>query len=80
MQAIGDPGQGWCNAIFYIVCSPVYGRKLLIQMFAMASGAVQACLKFSLNISIGGRIEASPLVGILLIMCVLIVSWSVLNS
>ena len=70
MQVIGDPGQGWCNAIFYIVCSPVYGRKLiitpclkpLIQMFAMASGAVQAYFKFSLNINNGGRIEASPLV------------------
>ena len=72
MQAIGDPGQGWCNAIFYIVLSPVYGRrlivtpclKLLIKMFAMASGAMQACLKFSLNINSGGRIvsgEASPL-------------------
>ena len=36
--------------------------KPLIQMFAMASGAVQACFKFSLNISSGGRIEASPLV------------------
>ncbi len=28
MQAIGDSGQGWCNAILYIILSPMMRRKL----------------------------------------------------
>ena len=28
MQAIGDGGQGWCNAILYILLSPLMRRKL----------------------------------------------------
>ncbi len=27
-QAIGDGGQGWCNAILYIILSPMMRRKL----------------------------------------------------
>ncbi len=27
-QAIGDSGQGWCNAILYIILSPIMRRKL----------------------------------------------------
>ena len=31
LQAIGDPGQGWGNAIVYVMLSPMVRRKLIPQ-------------------------------------------------
>ena len=31
MQAIGDGGQGWSNAILYIFLSPTIRRQLFVQ-------------------------------------------------
>ena len=71
LQAIGDPGQGWCNAILYIFFSPIYRRKIIIApltalascLVGIAACALQTCAKFSLNINSGGRIisEKTPL-------------------
>ncbi|KAL5491300.1 hypothetical protein EMCRGX_G016562 [Ephydatia muelleri] len=70
-QAIGDPGQGWANAILYILLSSVYRRKLIYTplialasyLVAIATRTLQGCVKFSLNINSGGRIvtEQTPL-------------------
>lgn len=33
LQAIGDGGQGWSNAILYIFLSPTIRRQLFVQPF-----------------------------------------------
>eukprot|EP00731_Ephydatia_muelleri_P015042 Em0008g762a len=69
-QAIGDPGQGWANAMLYILLSSVYRRKLIYTplialasyLVTIASRTLQECVKFS-NINSGGRIgsEQTPM-------------------
>ena len=38
LQAIGDPGQGWGNAVIYVLLSPIVRRKLMSSVY-------HACLK-----------------------------------
>lgn len=64
LQAIGDPGQGWCNAILYILFSPIYRTKLIVTpsltliswLVAVVTYGVQTCTRLSMNAYNGGRV------------------------